>query len=70
MGQKVDVYIQPGKPQQNAYIEQSHSRHEWLDQNIFENTKQAQEQATNWLWAYNNGRPTMAGRRYNTCYDS
>ena len=49
-------YIQPGKPQQNAYIERYNRtvRHEWLDQNIFETIEEAQEQATNWLWAYNN----------------
>jgi len=29
-------------------------RHEWLDQNIFETIEEAQEQAINWLWTYNN----------------
>lgn len=55
-------YIQPGKPQQNAYIERYNRtvRHEWLDQNIFETIEEAQEQATDWLWAYNNDRPNMA----------
>ena len=55
-------YIQPGKPQQNAYIERYNRtvRHEWLDQNIFETIKEAQELATEWLWAYNNDRPNMA----------
>ena len=49
-------YIQPGKPQQNAYIERYNRtvRHEWLDQNIFETIQEAQEQATRWLWTYNN----------------
>ena len=41
-------YIQPGKPQQNAYIERYNStvRHEWLNQNIFETIEKAQEKAT------------------------
>ena len=44
-------YIRPGKPQQNAYIERYNRtvRHEWLDQNIFEKIKEAQDQATTWL---------------------
>ena len=56
------VYIQPGKPQQNAYIERYNRtvRHEWLDQNIFETIEEAQDQATEWLWTYNNDRPNMA----------
>jgi len=55
-------YIQPGKPQQNAYIERYNRtvRHEWLDQTIFETIEEAQEQATHWLWTYNNDRPNMA----------
>ena len=35
-------------------------RHEWLDQNIFETIEEAQTQATEWLWTYNNDRPNMA----------
>jgi len=55
-------YIQPGKSQQNAYIERYNRtvRHEWLDQNIFETIEEAQDQATKWLWTYNNDRPNMA----------
>jgi len=54
-------YIQPGKPQQNAYIERYNRtiRHEWLDQNIIETIEEAQYQATKWLWTYNNERPNM-----------
>ena len=57
-------HIQPGKPQQNAYIERYNRtvRQEWLDQNIFETIEEAQDQATQWLWTYNNGRPNMAIR--------
>jgi putative transposase len=56
------AYIQPGKPQQNAYIERYNrtARHEWLDQNIFETIEEAQDQATEWLWTYNNDRPNIA----------
>ena len=55
-------YIQPCKPQQNAYIERYNRtvRHEWLDQNILETIEEAQDQATKWLWTYNNDRPDMA----------
>lgn len=55
-------YIQPGKPQQNAYVERYNRtvRHEWLGQYIFETIEEAQEQATRWLWTYNNERPNMA----------
>ena len=56
------AYIQPGKPQQNAYIERYNRtvRGEWLSQNIFETIGEAQQQATQWLWTYNNDRPNMA----------
>jgi putative transposase len=55
-------YIQPGKPQQNAYVERFNRtvRHEWLDQHLFASIEHAQETATRWLWSYNNERPNMA----------
>ncbi|PCJ06893.1 MAG: hypothetical protein COB16_12540 [Rhodobacteraceae bacterium] len=31
-----------------------------MDQNIFETIEKAQEQASQWLWTYNNERPNMA----------
>jgi putative transposase len=54
-------YIQPGKPQQNAYVERYNRtvRHEWLDQHIIESIEEAQDYATQWLWTYNNERPNM-----------
>ena len=67
-------HIQPGQPQQNAYVERYNRtvRHEWLDQYIIESIEEAQDQATQWLWTYNNDRPnipltvckqTVAGQR-------
>jgi putative transposase len=49
-------HIQPGKPQQNAYIERYNRtvRGEWLNRHIFETIEEAQNQATEWLWTYNN----------------
>ncbi|MDR6264842.1 putative transposase [Roseobacter sp. N2S] len=54
-------HIQPGKPPQNAYIERFNRtvRGEWLGQDIFETIEEAQDQATEWLWTYNNQRPNM-----------
>jgi putative transposase len=54
-------HIQPGKPQQNAYIERYNRtfRHEWLDQYMFATIKEVQDYATEWLWTYNNDRPNM-----------
>ena len=56
------LYIQPGKPTQNAYIERFNrtARHEWLDMHQFENIEHAQLLATQWLWQYNNERPHSA----------
>ena len=50
------LYIQPGKPNQNAYVERYNRtvRHEWLDMHAFESIEQAQLLATQWLWRYNN----------------
>ena len=60
-GIKLD-YIQPGKPQQNAYVERYNRtvRHEWLEMNEFNSIEEAQETATKWLWTYNNERHNMA----------
>ncbi len=73
-------HIQPRKPQQNAYIERYNRarhwartngafngslRHEWPDLSIFETIKEAQEIATDWLWAYNNEAPTWASAELN-----
>lgn len=54
-------HIQPGKPQQNAYVERYNRtvRHEWLSQYIFRTIKEVQDVATDWLWTYNNERPNM-----------
>lgn len=53
------LYIQPGKPTQNAYIERFNRtvRHEWLNMHLFDSVEHAQELATEWLWKYNNERP-------------
>ena len=55
------THIQPGKPQQNAYIERYNRtvRQEWLGQYIFETIQEVQDHATRWLWTYNNERPNM-----------
>lgn len=56
------MYIQPGKPTQNAYVERFNRtvRHEWLALHLFETIEQAQYLATEWLWTYNNERPNSA----------
>lgn len=55
------IYIQPGKPQQNAYVERYNRtvRTEWLGRYHFESIEEVQEHATRWLWTYNNERPNM-----------
>ena len=56
------LYIQPGKPTQNAYVERFNRtvRHEWLDMHGFNSIEHAQLLATQWLWTYNNERPHTA----------
>jgi len=56
------LYIQPGKPTQNAYIERFNrtARHEWRDMHLFHSVAHAQLLATQWLWSYNNERPNTA----------
>lgn len=55
------AYIQPGKPQQNAYVERYNRtvRQEWLGQTIFSTIDEVRDTATKWLWTYNNERPNM-----------
>ena len=55
-------FIQPGNPQQNAYVERYNRtvRYDWLAQHLFFAIQQVQEQATRFLWTYNNERPNMA----------
>lgn len=60
-GIKLD-FIQPGKPQQNAYIERFNrtARYEWLSQYEWEDLEHVQDHATRWMWSYNHERPNMA----------
>lgn len=55
------TYIQPGKPQQNSYVERYNRtvRYDWLNQYLFESLEEIQGFATRWLWDYNNERPNM-----------
>jgi len=55
-------FIQPGNPQQNAYIERYNRtvRYDWLEQYLFDSIEEVQDHATKWLWTYNNERPNMA----------
>lgn len=59
-GIRID-HIQPGKPQQNAYVERYNRtvRYDWLAQYLFDSIEQVQESATRWLWTYNHERPNM-----------
>ena len=56
------MYIQPGNPQQNAYVERFNRtmRYELLNQCLFDSIEHAQIEATQWLWCYNRHRPHMA----------
>lgn len=55
-------FIQPGKPQQNAYIERYNRtvRYDWLAHYMFDTVADVQDYATKWLWSYNHERPNMA----------
>ena len=54
-------HTQPGKPQQNSYVERYNRtvRYDWLNQYLFESLEEIQNFATKWLWSYNNERPNM-----------
>jgi transposase InsO family protein len=55
-------YIQPGNPQQNAYVERFNRtvRHEWLTQYYWSDLAEVQDFATKWMWPYNHDRPNTA----------
>ncbi len=55
-------YIQPGNPQQNAYVERFNSRirYEWLSRYYWSDLAEVQDFATKWIWSYNHYRPNMA----------
>ena len=55
-------FIQPGNPQQNAYIERYNRtvRYDWLNQYLFSSLDELQQYATEWQWFYNHERPNMA----------
>lgn len=52
-------YIQPGKPNQNAFVERFNRtfRHEVLDAYVFESLDQVREISAEWLQSYNEERP-------------
>lgn len=55
-------FIQPGNPQQNAYVERYNRtvRYSWLNQYQFDSIREVQDYATHWLWFYNHERPNKA----------
>lgn len=55
-------FIQPGQPQQNAYIERYDRtvRYDWLGQHRFSSLHELQDYATRWQWFYNHVRSNMA----------
>jgi putative transposase len=56
------VFMQPGNPQQNAYVERYNLtvRYDCLNHYLFESIEDVQNRATQCLWIYNNERPNMA----------
>ena len=53
------MYIAPGKPDQNAFIERCNRtyRNDGLDAYLFESIGQVQRLTNGWLTVYNNERP-------------
>lgn len=55
-------YIQPGKPQPNAYVERFNRtvRYEWLSQYYWDDLEEVQLFATQWMYDYNHDRRNIA----------
>jgi putative transposase len=55
-------FIQPGKPQQNAFVERFNRtvRCEWLSQHDWADLEQVRIFATQWIYRYHHERPHMA----------
>lgn len=53
------VFIQPGKPQQNAYVERCNGsiRRELLNAYVFKTVAEVRLKAEEWMFDYNNHRP-------------
>ena len=56
------LFIQPGKPNQNAFVERFNRtvRYEWPSQYYWNELAEVQDFATKWMWSYNHDRPNMA----------
>ena len=59
-------HIQPGKPNQNAYIERFNRtfRTEVLDAHVFNSPSQVRELVHRWMTDYNEERPLQSPRQY------
>lgn len=56
------VFIQPGRPQQNAYVERCNGtiRKELLNAYVFKTLAEVREKAEEWMFDYNHHRPHQA----------
>ena len=56
------VFIQPGKPMQNGYVERCNGsvRKELLSSNVFNSLDEVREKAMEWMEDYNRERPHEA----------
>ena len=64
------AYIDPGKPQQNAYVKRFSwtVRHGYLEMNKFRKMEEARQLAEQCVWTYNNER-LHGDRRHHTGYE-